>query len=80
MEVSPFGRDEGFASIRQNENELQTVGHADFPQDLEGLTFEWVMSTCDSDAFRKVLKMGSVSWCPSGPWIMRNCLRSLPKE
>ena len=65
LEVSPIGGDQRLASIRQNENELQAIGHARLPEDLQRLSFEWVMGTGDGHAFGEVLMMGSVSWFPS---------------
>ena len=35
------------------------------PQDLQRLSFEWVMRTGDRHAIWKVLMVGSVWWCPS---------------
>jgi hypothetical protein len=37
-------------------------------EDLQTLSFEWVMRTRDGHAFGKVLMMGSVSWFPSTVW------------
>jgi hypothetical protein len=36
------------------------------------LAFEWMMGTRNGDAFREVLKMGSVSWCPLTPFHTAN--------
>jgi hypothetical protein len=51
-------------SVRQNENELQAVGHAYLSEDLQRLSFEGVMGTSDGHSFREVLMMGSVWWFP----------------
>ena len=64
LEVCPFGGDQRLASVRQNENELQAAGHARLPEDLQRLSFEWVMGTGDGHPFREVLMVGSVWWCP----------------
>jgi hypothetical protein len=65
VEVGPIGGDQRFASIRQNENELQSRGHACLSEDLQRLSFERVMRPDDGHSFWEVLKMGSVWWFPS---------------
>jgi hypothetical protein len=65
FEISPVGGDQRLAAIRQNENQLQAIGHARLPEDLQRLSFERVMRTRDGHAFGEVLVMGSVSWFPS---------------
>jgi hypothetical protein len=65
VEVCPLGGNQRLTAVRQYEHKLQAAGHAGLPQDLQRLSFKWVMATCDGDTFRKVLRMGSVSWCPS---------------
>jgi hypothetical protein len=64
FEVGPIGGDQRFASIRQNENELQSIGHACLSEDLQRLSFERVMRPDDGHSFREVLMMGSVWWFP----------------
>jgi hypothetical protein len=65
VEVGPIGGDQRFAAVGQDEHELQAGRHARLAQDLQRLSLEWVMRARDSDAFRKVLMMGSVWWLPS---------------
>jgi hypothetical protein len=64
LEVGPIGGDQRFASIRQNENELQSTGHACLSEDLQRLSLEGVMWTSNGHSFREVLMMGSVWWFP----------------
>jgi hypothetical protein len=73
LEICPIGGNQGLAAVWQNENELQAAAHAGLPEDLQRLSVEGMVRTRDGDAFGKVLMMGSVSWCPSGRWSMRNC-------
>jgi hypothetical protein len=68
LKVGPFGGDQRLASVRQNENELQAVGHACLSEDLQRLSFEGVMRTSDRHSFRELLMMGSLSWFPSTTW------------
>jgi hypothetical protein len=72
LEVSPVGGDQRLAAVRQNENQLQAVGHACLSEDLERLSFEWVMGTSDGHSFREVLMMGSVWWFPSTTSAMKS--------
>ena len=65
LKVGPVSGDQRLTAVRQNEHELQAGRHAHFSKDLQRLSFEWVTRTRDDDAFREVLMMGSVSWCPS---------------
>jgi hypothetical protein len=65
LDVRPIGRDQRLTSVRKNEHELQAIWHTGLPKDLQRLSFEWVMRTRDDDAFREVLRVGSVSWFPS---------------
>ena len=60
LEIGPVGGDQRLAAVWQDEHELPAVGHADLPQDLQRLSMERMMRTRDSDAFGKVLMMGSV--------------------
>jgi len=64
LKVCPVGGDQRLAAIGQKEHELQAGGHADLAQDLQRLSFEWVVRTRDGHAFGEVLMMGSVSWFP----------------
>lgn len=64
-EVGPAGRDQRFAAVRENDEELQAVGHASLSQNLQRLSFEGVMRAGDDHSLREVLMMGSVSWFPS---------------
>ena len=72
LEVRPIGRDQRFAAVRQDDQEVYAGGHAGLTKDCQRLSFEWVMRTCDGHALGEVLRMGSVSWCPLGPWTMRS--------
>src|SRR6267143_280622 len=65
LKVGPVGGDQRLAAVRQNENELQAVGHARLPEDLQRLSFEGMVGTSDRHPFREVLMMGSLSWFPS---------------
>lgn len=65
VEVGPVGGDQRLASVRQNEHELQAVGHAGLPQNLQRLSLEWMMRTRDGYAFGELLMVGSVSCLPS---------------
>ena len=65
LEVRPFGRDERLASIRQNQNELQSVLPVRVPQDFQRLSFERVVQTRDGDPLGEVLTVGSVWRFPS---------------
>ena len=60
-----MGGDQRLAAGLQNENELQARRHARLSQNLQGLSIERVMRTSNDHSFGKVLKTGSVSWCPS---------------
>src|ERR1700685_2510441 len=47
VKVGPLGGDQRLAAVRQNENKLQTLGHACLSEDLQRLSFERVMETSD---------------------------------
>jgi hypothetical protein len=64
FEVGPIRGDQRFASVRQNENELQPGWPACLPEDLKRLSLERVMRTSDGYAFGEVPMMGSVSCVP----------------
>lgn len=72
VEVGPVGGDQRLASVRQNEQELQAVGHAGLPQDLQRLPLEWMMRTRNGYAFGELLMVGSVSCFPSIESITTN--------
>jgi hypothetical protein len=73
LKVCPVGGDQRLAAVGQKEHELQAGGHADLAQDLQRLSFEWVVRTRDGHAFGEVLMMGSVSWFPWMKSIMFGC-------
>ncbi len=52
FEVRPIDGDQRFTSVRQNDNELQTVGHARLPEYLQRLSLKWVMRAGDGHPFR----------------------------
>jgi hypothetical protein len=64
LNIGPVGRDQRLGAVRENEKELQAVGHAGLSQDLQRLPFERVMRAGDGHPFGKVLMMGSVSCAP----------------
>jgi len=72
FEVGPIRGDQRFATVRQNENELQSGWHACLSEDLQRLSLERVMRTRDGYAFGQVLMMGSVSCVPSIESITTN--------
>ena len=41
LEVSPLGRNQGFASVRQNQHELQVALAVRVPEDLQGSALKW---------------------------------------
>ena len=65
LEVRPFGGDERLASIRQNQNELQSVLPVRVSQDFQRLSFERVVRTRDGRPLGEVLTVGSVWRFPS---------------
>jgi hypothetical protein len=64
VEVCPLGGNQRLTAVRQYDHKLQAAGHASLPKDLQRLPMEWMMRTRDGHTFRKVLMVGSVSWCP----------------
>ena len=64
LEVRPVGGDQRLTAVRQNEHELQAARHAGLPKDLQRLSLERVMRTCDDHSLREVLTVGSVWWFP----------------
>jgi hypothetical protein len=66
LEVRPFGGNQRLASVRQNQNELQSVLPMRMAQDFQRLSFERVVWTGDGHPLGEVLRVGSVSWFP---WI-----------
>ena len=73
LEIRPFGGDQGLASVRQNQNELQAALPVRVSQDFQRLSFERVARTRDGHPLGEVPTVGSVWRFPSGPWITRNC-------
>ena len=63
-EICPVCRHQRLTSVRQNENELQAVVHTRVPEDLQRLSFKWVMRTRDRYPLRVVPGMGSLWWFP----------------
>ena len=64
-EVSPFGRDQRFTAVRQNEPEKPSTFPMHRPKNVKRSAFERMAGTDNSDPLGKVLMMGSVSWFPS---------------
>ena len=67
LEVRPSGGDQRLASVRQNQNELQSVLPVRVSQDFQRLSFERVVRTRDGHPLGEVLMVGSV-W--RFPWIL----------
>src|SRR6266853_4351639 len=65
LEVCPVSGNQRLTSVRKNEHELQATGHAGMPENLQRLSFKWVMRTGDGHPFREVLMVGIVWWFPS---------------
>ena len=65
LEIGPRGRNQGLASVRQNQHELQVALAVRVPEDLQGSALKGVVRTGDCHLLRKVLTVGSVWWCPS---------------
>ncbi len=76
LEVRPFGGNQGLASVRQNQNELQSVLPVRVSQDFQRLCFERVVRTGDGHPFGEVLTVGSVWRFPSIPFLTTNCGRA----
>jgi len=60
LEVRPSGGDQRLASVRQNQNELQSVLPVRVSQDFQRLSFERVVRTRDGHPLGEVLTVGSV--------------------
>jgi hypothetical protein len=65
LEIRPVGGDQRLTAVWQHKHELQAGGHAGLPQNLQRLSMERMMRTCDGHAFGKELMLGSVWWFPS---------------
>ena len=65
LDVCPVSGDQRLTAVWQNEHELQAATHTGMPENLERLSFKWVMGTGDRNAIWKVLMVGSVWWCSS---------------
>ena len=61
LKIGPVRGDQRFAAVRQEEHELQSGWHAHLPEDVQRLSFKWMIRTRNGDAFGEVLMMGSVS-------------------
>ena len=73
LEVCPCGGNQRLASVRQNQNELQSVLPVRVPQDFQRLSFERVVRTGDGHPLGKVLTVGSVWRFPSIPFRTSPC-------
>jgi len=60
LEVRPFGGNQRLASVRQDQNELQSVLPVRLSQDFQRLSFERVVQTRDGHPHGEVLMVGSV--------------------
>ncbi len=60
LEVGPFSGNQGLASVRQNQNELQSALPVRVSQDVQRLSFEGVVRTRDGHPLGEVLTVGSV--------------------
>ena len=69
LEVCPLGGNQGLASVRQNQHELQVALAVRVPEDLQGSALKGVMRTDDGHLLGKVLTVGSVWRCPSTPFL-----------
>jgi hypothetical protein len=68
LEVGPLGRNQGLASVWQNQHELQVALAVRVSEDLQGSALKGVMRTDDGHPLREVLRVGSVWRCPSITW------------
>jgi len=68
LEVGPLGGNQGLASIRQNQEELQVALAVRALQYLQSVALKCVARADDSHPLRKVLTVGSVWRCPSTTW------------
>jgi len=60
LEVRPFSGNQRLASVRQDQNELQSVLPVRVAQDFQRLSFERVVRTGDGHPLGEVLRVGSV--------------------
>jgi hypothetical protein len=65
LEVRPFGGNQRPASVRQNQNELQSVLPVRVSQDFQRPSLERVVWTRDGHPLGEVLRVGSVWRFPS---------------
>jgi hypothetical protein len=65
LKIRPVSGDPRLAAVGQEEHELQAGAHAYLSEDCQRPALEGMMRTRDSDAFREVLMMGSLSYAPS---------------
>jgi hypothetical protein len=72
FEIRPGCWNQRFASIGQDQHKPQLALPIGMLQNLQRLTFKRMMWTNDSDVTRKLVKVGSVWWFPSGLSITRN--------
>jgi len=70
-QIGPFGRDQRFAAVGQNQHEKESTFAMHRSKNAERLAFKRMPGTDDADSFGKVLMMGSVSWFPSTPYRTR---------
>lgn len=75
LEVCPFSGNQGLASVRQDQNELQSALPVRMSQDFQRLSLERVMRTGDGHPLREVLTVGSVWRFPSTRFRTTNCKR-----
>ena len=73
LEVGPLGGDQGLASIRQNQDELQAAVAVRVPEHLQRLAFKSVVRAGDGHPLREVLRVGSVWRCPSIRFRTNGC-------
>jgi hypothetical protein len=60
MQVGPFGRNQGPASVRQHYNQVQSAVLMPGPKNSKRLTLESMVWSSDLDVFRGVVEVGSV--------------------
>jgi hypothetical protein len=60
IEIGPGGRDQGPASVRQDEDEIQMPLSMGVVENRQRFACEWMMRAGDRHALGKVLMMGSV--------------------
>jgi len=60
IEIGPGGRDQGPASVRQDEDKIQVSLSMGMSEDKQRLACEWMMRAGDRHSLGQVLMMGSV--------------------